>query len=908
MVTGIPPFQAKTQDEIYKKVKTLTYGWPEQNKCPNDIPAEAKDLVRRCLNLSDAERPEPDEIVDHPFFHMYPGCVPRQLETTLFRSPPTWIRNQSPRGDRMMAGHSLNYDPKYKDVMVLDMDFDASYAICKDKFYTECGVGRNPTGLLRRAVGKRPNKSVYSECMTEECYGLAPIIPLPEDRVYVPYLDEEGDWSVSPSVPTYDHSGVSSDSSSSRPSRNTTFQKIQAVRTSTALNAAHNRLVEKTPRSHASMMRQQAQRPSILPPREPIQSDPDVHAPSPTASSAAIFVPPQPLPQPVLAGPPIRKQSRAPPRENPVCPAPLQRRMPGNLIPHGLQTKDLNQPPGGNYDRPRTRGGFVGTPITEKDLSVEDLANRVQPLRITNEEQRRILQAPSSREAASPASAYTPVPSSATTSTAPSASSSSSSSSKSRSNIGSSPLIGSHERTKLMPGTTCTEVMRDLRRYISLLSDTRLRNNYRRQRHARKEPHPYVVKWVDYSNRYGVGYVLDEGSVGCVFRAENGTPSSGVVVRDGEAHIRRKAVAEKARHPLEKYSQAQQLVSQQGPCVEFYENSGPDPNASSRLLRDGGVGRVAVSPEMFAVKIENGAPHVKVDLTQGMERARSDAEKVKRVKLVDRFGKYMIGILGSNTDEDGVEEEVDARDGAPTTSSQYIKFYQRLGNVGIWGFGDGSFQFNFPDHTKMVISLHHRSDPEAVTCQIDFYHLSPAAARYLATRGKMHATGFDTRAVVSDDISTYIAALQKTGSPSAAQLREVLEANAFLEKIDFICHVMASWGRAGRLGAQVLPYAGPNSASTPAPTPTPAPAPGGAKEEKVGEIFWAGAQEKTWVSSSPSSAGCKFAWVTVGAHGAESEYLSVSLKQAPQTGPAGLQCVGAEGVRGLAERLRVLAR
>lgn len=440
--------------------------------------------------------------------------------------------------------------------------------------------------------------------------------------------------------------------------------------------------------------------------------------------------------------------------------------------------------------------------------------------------------------------------------------------------------------------------MRDLRRYISLLSDTRSRGHYRRHRAARRDPHAYVVKWVDYSNRYGVGYVLDDGSVGCVFRGENGTASSGVVLREGEHHIRRKAIAEKSRQPTEKYDQARQLVSQRGPHVEFYETCNPD--ANSPYLRDGGVSRVAVSPDMFAVKMENGVPHVKVDLAQGMERARSDAEKVKRVKLVDRFGKYMIGILGSQSEEDDMEDSKDnnQQNGATTTSSQYIKFYQRLGNVGIWGFGDGAFQFNFPDHTKMVISLHHRSDPEALTCQIDFYHLSPYSAKYLAYAGKMHQQGFETRAVVSDDISTYFAALQNTtGSTSAAQLREVLQANAFLEKVEFICHVMGSWGRAGRLGAQVPPY--------------PASALGG--REQVGEIFWPGMQEKTWVSSSTSSssspsAGCKFAWVTVGAHGGDGDYFSVSLRQAPHTGPGGLECIGAERVLGLTERLRTLAQ
>jgi hypothetical protein len=72
-------------------------------------------------------------------------------------------------------------------------------------------------------------------------------------------------------------------------------------------------------------------------------------------------------------------------------------------------------------------------------------------------------------------------------------------------------------------------------------------------------------------------------------------------------------------------------------------------------------------------------------------RLKCEAEKVKRVKLVDQFGKYMIGSLGKAEDD----EDFFANNGATsstTANGPYVKFYQRLGNVGIWGFGDGGFQ------------------------------------------------------------------------------------------------------------------------------------------------------------------------------------------------------------------------
>ncbi|KAF5016750.1 hypothetical protein F66182_11460, partial [Fusarium sp. NRRL 66182] len=80
MLAGFPPFQSKTQEEIYKKVKNLNYVWPKDKECANDIPIEAKTLVSSCLNLDEEKRPSADEIVDHEFFNMYPGCIPRSLD------------------------------------------------------------------------------------------------------------------------------------------------------------------------------------------------------------------------------------------------------------------------------------------------------------------------------------------------------------------------------------------------------------------------------------------------------------------------------------------------------------------------------------------------------------------------------------------------------------------------------------------------------------------------------------------------------------------------------------------------------------------------------------------------------------------------------------------------------------
>src|SRR2546421_319054 len=45
MLTGMPPFQSATADEIYRRARELEYDWPELNISENFISQETKDLV-----------------------------------------------------------------------------------------------------------------------------------------------------------------------------------------------------------------------------------------------------------------------------------------------------------------------------------------------------------------------------------------------------------------------------------------------------------------------------------------------------------------------------------------------------------------------------------------------------------------------------------------------------------------------------------------------------------------------------------------------------------------------------------------------------------------------------------------------------------------------------------------------
>ncbi|KAI5285781.1 Cell cycle serine/threonine-protein kinase cdc5/MSD2 [Ascosphaera aggregata] len=876
MLTGIPPFQSKTQDEIYRKVKTLTYGWPKESECLNDIPPEAKDIVKCCLNLDEDERPEPDDIVDHPFFNMYIGCIPREPDRSILTAMPAWVKKSSPRGDRIITGYSLNHDPKYKAEIRDAHGFEESYIIAKDRFYSECGVGRNAAGYLRRSVGTRPTRSVYAECVTEENYGLQPVIPLPENRIYTPFLADEDDWAEGA-----DEADVSPTTESLPQPMNGSSQKLQALnmaRTQSALAAAQNRLKESKPQSHAAVMRQQALplRPAIRETRSRTNEDKERYL------SKGVAVTRSQTSSNLVSEPAARlKQTSA----GPAIPSSSKR----SHIPDPIE---VHSQPGKSSENPKspsasalTKGQMYGKP--DPHTAGQYPSRRQDYKKGAMDERLKSRQPYLKGSKSANMDPYAPPPDAEAGNHIPSSSNPAvaaanvHASTRSRSNIGSAPLIHPDEPSEIMPGTTAAEVMHELERYLISLSSyddpehtANIVKARKRERRTRMQPHSYVVKWVDYTNRYGIGYVLDDGSVGCVFKAEHGGPASGVVVRQGETHIRRKARAKKSPKAAERYPDVNQLVPRNGADIEFYESLGP----SSEHF--GGLRRTLVPPQAFEVKTSGRSSAVRIRQNLSIGAAKSEAEKVRRVKLVDQFGKYMIGSLGTSDDDD------DGKNDTPP-STHYVKFYQRLGNVGVWGFGDGAFQFNFPDHTKLVLShaKHDQNTPvDPLACQIDFYHLSASAARYLLAKGKMHPSGFETRAVACDDVSTYFAALQK-GQEAPSKLSDVLEANAFPEKVDFIRTVLESWTRSRKLGAQVMPpYSHQMSR----------------KVVGMGEIFWEGAQEKTWIGPT----GSKFVWVTVGAHDGDNEYLAVTFRRNPENGE--VQCSGAGSLRELGDRLMKL--
>lgn len=79
MLTGKPPFQSTTAEEIYRRARERDYDWPKLDTSENFISDETKDLVSILLQGPEL-RPDPDTIVQHPFF--VSGWMPQSEEIT----------------------------------------------------------------------------------------------------------------------------------------------------------------------------------------------------------------------------------------------------------------------------------------------------------------------------------------------------------------------------------------------------------------------------------------------------------------------------------------------------------------------------------------------------------------------------------------------------------------------------------------------------------------------------------------------------------------------------------------------------------------------------------------------------------------------------------------------------------
>lgn len=405
-------------------------------------------------------------------------------------------------------------------------------------------------------------------------------------------------------------------------------------------------------------------------------------------------------------------------------------------------------------------------------------------------------------------------------------------------------LFSPAEYQEAVPGTQPDIVLERLRRLQAELERALNSRSMALVSSRDKSPSPphIVVKWVDYTNKFGLGYILNDGSVGCILRSiptQEGSrsgllPPACVLVHGAERHCQRR---DDPRYP-----DRHQIIPQ-NEGVYFYENNGED-----------GINRVRVSPSNFHIPVNSDGTTGK--LTAG--RDIYDHRKRERIVLWKKFANYMIQYGRESDNQDDAPIRMPTITDPTVAPSDVVTFYQRFGDVGCWMFCDGHFQFNFPDHTKIVL------DSTGHFCH--FWHLPESAATHLSITGSLSESALDERSVLSYPLQTLLNFSSPSRSTSTtlsststsrrrpeipAAIQNIPTANHFREKITFIRDVIREWNANGGLGNSDM-----------------------SREKRM---RWAGCRE-TRNASGPS----KHVWVTIGARWGDSRWSAYVDPRRPE--------------------------
>jgi hypothetical protein len=245
-------------------------------------------------------------------------------------------------------------------------------------------------------------------------------------------------------------------------------------------------------------------------------------------------------------------------------------------------------------------------------------------------------------------------------------------------------LFSPSEYQETVPGTEPDVVLERLRKLQAELERALNSRTMALVSPRDKTPSPphIVVKWVDYTNKFGLGYVLNDGSVGCILRSipspdgpnPGMLPPACLLIHDAERHCMRK------EDPT--YSARHQIVPMKE-GIYFYENNG-----------ESGISRVRVAPENFVLPVNPDGTVGKLSAGRDIY----DHRKRERIVLWKKFANYMIA-YGREMENPGQTEEAAIR--VPTITdptaapTDVVTFYQRFGDVGCWMFSDGHMQVRY---------------------------------------------------------------------------------------------------------------------------------------------------------------------------------------------------------------------
>jgi hypothetical protein len=745
MLVGTPPFQSKSQQEIYAKLRTLEYEWKVD--CKNYIPQQAKDFVASCLNLNASERPEMDDLVQHGFFTM--GAIAEQLDVNCLKHKPSWLQKADPRGDKVVAGYGITHSQ-----------------MCRD-----CGVGRAADGQPRPGVGGKNSISTLVEIEVENRQGSAPVIPLPEGILYKAFSEAHAEWVLRQQHPLL----PAKPRSRKPPTQATNQESVQILDDKMGPPSMKVPTASSIPQSKTSVPSFAAQqRQQALPSRPAARSRPELES-APSKEPAETTSRP-PSAEGLLKARPMRTASVRVTRS--ASAQTTTNSSSSRTLPKSTTLPSLAEAAGSQIDRkgvidrtskaatvrerPKSRTAFQENatlrPKSSFSAESKDYRDRVLQPTTANDRRPRLVDniepLPSS-EGGLKEQAHLPFQ------TAKQA----------------ARLIALTDSYSLIKDSTDAQVLRSLRSLeMALSQQSSGARSLTSRRTKTRSPYPRVDKWVDYSSRHGIAYILTDGTLGMIMKSsdDNSRPSSCVVVRNAKQHTINRAKGTE-----------QQLIPQGTSVrdVEFFEQTD-----AARQMK-----KLAVPASAFCLDMSKASSASEAASLAQSKLKGSELERFKNVGLLDKFGKYM-----NKRVDDTETDPVDTCE----SGDHFIHFYQRLGNVGVWRFSDGGLQFNFPDHTKVTIY----PDPAGVgEFFVDLVHLDVDDAKQLAKFGRLTSESLERRSLLTLSLSEVLSDSLRSNE------MEIIAANEIKEKLSWIRAVAGCWlkeGGLGRMGEEKLGWMG----------------------------------------------------------------------------------------------------
>jgi polo-like kinase 1 len=485
MLIGKPPFQSTDVDSIYKKIRQNSFEWPETVM----VSQSAKALVNALLNRDPTARPSLDEIANHNFFKS--GLFPRSIPVSAVREEPIWPS----------AGSTL------AAVTASRAQWKRNY----DEVARLAGVGIDSSGKPMEPVGERPGKPIdpvpmsrppsAASAASNECADIGKLLEQKKEQDKLDAQKANGGYILPEALSPRDGHA--------------------RMRNMGVLRNVPNRLAAL--RGTAMGIPPEQEAPPKAPTPVPEETEPE---PSDEEMEEAPPPPPPPVPAPA---PRNRLIDRPPVRRTAFQEKPVEKVQPE--MPQAQSSKSAEAVPPRRITRSHAaqqRAAAVEPLVQTKAPVVQPEVPVAQPLRPA----RRLVAA----EARRPTSAIVQSEPPAPLSRAPSSTDVSAKERSSSERSSSGPDIIPFGATlstrvgKAIPETTTSVVLSSLLPIVNNLTafiNGNIRSlppqpfatveAVRSFRRGEKNKSIFIKKWVDYTNKYGMAYMLSDGTCATLY-------------------------------------------------------------------------------------------------------------------------------------------------------------------------------------------------------------------------------------------------------------------------------------------------------------------------------------------------------------------------------------------------------